>query len=397
MSLGIDLQVEDFERIFHDLICARLGELCRPLDFLDERGKPRGGTAIGDSGYPVRSIVLTELVGEVDEMFHLFELGNEDNLFRYRTLSGWAEQTKMAWDRGARRIFFKSSGSTGEAVRLGHDFSLMSQEIGFWASHFSQVKRVVSLVPCHHIYGFLFTVLLPKALGCDWVEARFWSPRGLMGRLRPGDLVVGFPDRWRGLSSSSWPELVEAVTSTAPCPPTLIDSLRDHGLMRMTEVYGSSETAGIGMRTAVEKPYELLPYWRHDAGKDELIRSEGTQERRFSVPDLLRWTGDRCFRVEGRKDGAVQVAGKNVYPARVAQVLAQYPGVEACSVRLMNPSEGNRLKAFVVMEEHIQGNPVPQLFAWCGDQLEDAEIPAHFKIGKALPRNEMGKLKDWSL
>ncbi|MET0990744.1 MAG: hypothetical protein ABWX66_00005, partial [Lacisediminihabitans sp.] len=51
-------------------------------------------------------------------------------------------------------------------------------------------------------------------------------------------------------------------------------------------------------------------------------------------PDHVERTGERSLRPIGRRDGAVQVAGYNVWPERVAQVLRETEGVAEAAVRL---------------------------------------------------------------
>lgn len=76
----------------------------------------------------------------------------------------------------------------------------------------------------------------------------------------------------------------------------------------------------------------------------------------FTVQDELVWEDSRHFLPQGRRDEVVQVGGRNVSPAHVAQVLRRHPRVRDASVRLMRPDEGLRLKAFVVPRQH-NGKP----------------------------------------
>ena len=67
------------------------------------------------------------------------------------------------------------------------------------------------------------------------------------------------------------------------------------------------------------------------------------------MPDIISFESQRVFRINGRKDKAAQVAGVNVYPSKVADILKQNALVKDAEVRL----GGERLKAFIVLKDGI--------------------------------------------
>ncbi len=339
------------------------------------------------------------LASAVNEMFHLHEAGGEDGLFADTTFGAWIEQVEAAWQSGVASVTFTSSGTSGRPKRCAHSADALSTEIAFLAELFRNRRRVVSLVPPHHAYGFLFAGLLPDALGVDHVDATKLGPAEIARSLAPGDLVVTFPDRWRWLERSllNWPEDVAGVVSTAPCPRDLIAALFERGLAAMTEVYGSSETAGVAVRRWPEFSYSLMPHWRfvEPVSEDapEIVHRSG---RRLLLPDRVRPRGGGRFELAGRLDGAVQVGGVNVYPDRVAARLRDRPGVKDAAVRLMRPEEGVRLKAFIVPEVGADLTALQmELNAWIDSVLPTAERPTALTFGDRFPRGTMGKSADW--
>jgi 4-coumarate--CoA ligase len=389
-------------RVVHDLIGAGLGNRMDSAAFLTNDG-PKGEVPFGAEGYPVDSVDFLDLARKVTDMFHLAEIGNEDNLLRYRSLVGWADVVHKGWGRFGTRISFASSGSTGEPKTATHDVIGLREEVTHLAGVFAERKRIIGLVPCHHIYGFLFTVLLPSHMGLSHVEARHLGPGALRRLLREGDLIVAVPTLWRYLLSvlPDFPDDVHGVSSTAPCPPELLVSLREKGLTRMTEVYGSSETGGVGIRHEPGEPFKLLDFWQVER-KDRVVLSRELPDGRRVVhdfPDLSDWLDERHFRILGRKDGAVQVAGHNVYPERVRNALLAHPAVDDCAVRLMRPEEGERLKAFATVLPEVQGGVdlERELHQWCVEKLRTVERPGHITFGPELPRNAMAKPADWPI
>lgn len=305
---------------------------------------------------------------------------------------------------GAQAVTFRTSGSSGTPKRCSHALATLWQETEVLAGLLPGRARILSAVPSHHIYGFLFTALLPCALGIDAVvDLRAASPAACLGMLRPGDLVVAHPGWWEALARLQpvfGPDIA-GVSSTAPCPDALAGDLAGAGL-RLLQVYGSSETGGVGWREAAAAPFTLFPYWQGADGVPALARRlpDGAVAR-YPLQDKLEWTDARRFRPAGRIDDAVQVAGTNVFPGYVADLLCMHPAVAEASVRLMRLDEGRRLKAFIVPRADYGGHGGDRaalgaaLAAWAGERLSTPERPAAWTFGERLPRQASGKPADW--
>lgn len=361
------------------------------------------GTELGSGSLETDSLDLLNLAGAVAEMFHLHETGVEEYLLRYRTLESWCEIVAVSLNKKFDRITFRTSGSTGKPKRCTHLTTDLLAEVSEHARTLGHCRRLLSLVPSHHIYGFIWTVLLPAQLGSEVIDARRWSPSRLAGELRSGDLLVGVPASWQLLSRTVdlFPSGIFGVTSGAPCPDALYTSVTEAGI-QLREIYGSSETAGIGVKYEPNGPFQLLSFWSRDAGEastNVLARTAPPCSLPTTVvaPDELLWESHRTFRVGARQDGAVQIAGTNVFPQRIAEMIQQHPNVNSCSVRLMRPEEGNRLKAFVVWKSESSPNSDAEVMfkEWLTSRLQPAEIPARFTFGASLPVNQMNKPCDW--
>lgn len=174
--------------------------------------------------------------------------------------------------------------------------------------------------------------------------------------------------------------------------------LLEQGLASHIEIYGSSETSGLGYRSHPDQPFELLPRWQRVDARTDVLMDTRTQEQ-YPLNDHIAWQTARDFLPQGRRDQAVQVAGINVFPAAVADKLRQLPYIHAVTVRLMSPDEGDRLKAFVVPADFNTPHTElrQQLQAWCQNHLATAECPQAFTFGVHLPSNELGKASDWSI
>ncbi|SHE34734.1 4-coumarate--CoA ligase, photoactive yellow protein activation family [Modicisalibacter ilicicola DSM 19980] len=350
------------------------------------------------------SMEVIALATRVNTCFQLHESGLEDYLLRYKTLGDWVTLVATARDRGARNLAFTTSGSTGTPKVCVHRWETLVEEAAFFARYFEDVlddrlTRVVALAPCHHIYGFIFTVLVPQLLELPVVRGQQALALAQARRLQGGDVVVGFPFVWQQLSRQAlrFPEKVLGLTSTGASDPEIIRLLRRQGLTAMVEIYGSSETAGVGARVDADESYRLLPRWRREDVAENELRDD--RNHHYALADDLHWLDDRHFHPRGRKDEAVQVGGVNVYPGRIARLLESLPQVARAQVRLMTHEEGGRLKAFVVPSTPLQaaGALTEKLTQWCRMHLTAPETPRVFTFGENLPTGAMGKPGDWEL
>ena len=359
--------------------------------------------AIGEQGLGLDSLERLAVAAALSEALHLHEAGIEDLLLARGRFGEWLEVAAEGLATYDAALTFRTSGSGGVAKACPHALGNLWQEVEHLSDLTSGTRRVLSAVPAHHMYGFLFTVLLPDRLDCaDVIDVRRLTPQALVAMTQPGDLIVSHPAHWSVVArhALSLPPGVNGVTSTAPCPDALARSLKDIGLAALMQVYGSSEAAGIGTRMAQGGAFELMPFWSRDpcdghrllrTAKDGAVSGHATQDR-------LDWLDTRRFSISGRVDEAVQVGGTNVFPARVRQVLLDHPQVADAQVRLMTPDEGSRLKAFVVAAPGADPEALQtDLWHWTESRLTAPERPKAFALGDQLPRNPIGKLADWPL
>ncbi len=376
-----------------------------------ELGRLRPGRAPGKigvdcdlaAGLGADSLELMALTAALADVLQLPQAAMLDGLLADTCLAAWTAMVMQALEAAQPGAMgFRTSGSAGRPKPCRHEMATLWQEVEQLAGLLPDTRRIVSLVPAHHIYGFLFTVLLPQTLGDVAVlDARGRVAAGVWQDLRAGDVVIGFPDAWQAAlaGSAPVPAGVTGVTSTAPCSEALADSLAQRGLRRLLQVYGSSETAGVGWRDRADQPYRCFDYWQRVL-EDEavLARMQPDGSRQLHrLQDRLRWQDDCHFLPVGRIDAAVQVGGVNVFPERVAATLRAHALVQDAAVRLMRPDEGARLKAFIVPVAGAPADLVAALDAHARAQLSSAERPAAYNVGAALPRQRNGKLADWMI
>ncbi|MBC8086057.1 MAG: AMP-binding protein [Phycisphaerae bacterium] len=358
---------------------------------------------IGSPGLGLDSLERMSVAAALSQALHLHESGQDDLLLVKRQFGEWLDVIADALLAFDSRITFRTSGSSGSPKACVHLLASLEQEVDVVCDVSGPVKRILSAVPAHHIYGFLFTVLLPARLDVhEVIDIRRLTPQVLGHMLRPGDLVVSHPAHWDLVArhTSFSLETIRGISSTAPCPAELALRLAQRGLTQLLQIYGSSETGGVGWRTSASAPYTLMEFWSRDATQDGgLLRTlpDGSGARHV-LQDNIEWLPDGRFHVGPRRDAAVQVGGINVFPARVRDVLLTHPEVVDAAVRLMSPHEGARLKAFVVLRPETNSQTFrEQLQGWLSTQVSAVEMPKSITLGDTLPRNDQGKLSDWPI
>lgn len=361
-------------------------------------------TNSNESDVAVDSLERLALAGRVVQFFHMEDSGVEDYLLRRHSISEWADIVLKSREVHSQNITVTTSGSTGQPKACEHSWSNLVEEANEFARIFSKEyevfpSRIVALVPSHHIYGFLFTVLLPNSIDIPVLRGFKAYSHVRNGGLKAGDIVVGFPELLTQLATEipPLPPGVLFISSAGYCPPATLHQLYAMGAARAVEVYGSSETAGVGYRSEPENHYRLLPRWHTDSSDPQYIIDRQTGHT-FALPDNVKWNNANEFQIEGRIDKAISIRGTNVFPLRISDCLRQHPAIADANVRPLRTDEGNGLKAFVVLHSNCDEEITEQsLKIWLSARLLTVEIPDHISFGERLPLNSMGKVSDWSI
>lgn len=351
----------------------------------------------------VDSLEWMAIATRVVTFFQMQQSGIEDYLLRVHTLAQWAEVVAKSRELGATDICFATSGSTGTPKLIVHQWRSLSSEIDFFQQYYCSFAtppaRIISLVPAHHIYGFLFGVMLPQALHVPVIRGFAAYATLLNGTLAPGDLLITIPAVLQQFERRLLmaPKGISLVCSAGPSPLETMQRLQQSG-MTTTEVYGSSETAAIGVRADTSSHYKLLPRWQRRSGQllfDTLAKAE------VFPSDNLQWQDNEHFQPCGRWDFAVSVKGINVFPVEIAGKLAQHPQVRDARVRLVSEHASSGLKALLIVAAPLSAEEEDKLISdvksWAQTQLSAPELPVYYRVATAIPLNNMGKESDWPL
>lgn len=368
-----------------------------------------------ESGLHADSLEMMALSIALSRSIHLENSEIEDNLFNKTLLDDWISISLKSLTVSSAQISFKSSGSLGLKKYHTHPLAQLEQEAEFLGQLLKGRKRIVRAVPSHHIYGFIFSVLLPRYLGnsVEVIDMRTLSSNAIQALLQPGDLLIAYPEFWQYCDESNidFSADIVGINSSGPCPVQVGVNLLEKSLSSFYEIYGSSETAGIGWKAHPLSEYRLFPFWEKAESEIEINRllADGSFKS-YQLQDDLHWYLPTQFVVKGRKDETVQVGGVNVSLNVVREKLVKHPLIKDAAVRMMKPEEGARLKAFIVLKDENKNTEsvckvyglneqslYNQIEHYINNNFSTAERPKSITYGLKIPVNKMGKKSDWPI
>lgn len=308
-----------------------------------------------------------------------------------------------------------TSGTTGAPLACPKTAAQLLGEAEVLARTFGldEHETILATVPPHHIYGLLFGLLVPLVGGSSFVRETHLhaEPLAALWNGERATTLVSVPAHLRALAVLD-PTAFEArprnvFSSGAALPEATSVMLHERFGWRVTEVLGSSETGGIGYRTAViEAGASPSPF----LALDSVTVSEGEGGRMvvdspFLDPDVPRpfVSADRVVVVDsrrfihlGRADGVVKVGGTRVSVQEIEARLLAIPGVTDAVVWAVpvGGARGHETRAAVAGRDATGALLTHEalrreLLKW----LEPVVVPRRIRVLDALPREPTGKLR----
>ncbi|MGF1766682.1 AMP-binding protein [Enterovibrio makurazakiensis] len=301
-----------------------------------------------------------------------------------------------------------TSGSSGVPKAIEKSLHQLQEELNQLEQQWGkQVQQATffSTVSHQHIYGFLFRILWPLSAGRPFMCRDLVYPEQVIAQAKGHHVLVSSPALLKRLSEQTNSDgYCSIFSSGGPLPYDAAQlSIASLGYLPI-EVYGSTETGGIGFR---QQTSESSP-WRLFDGITASLNESGCLSLRSPYIDPQQWyhTADICelfddrhFLLKGRADRVVKVEEKRVSLTEIEQRLCQSPWVtDAASVVL---SQGGRqvIAAVVVLsaqgldiiQETSQGKFKLSLRHAMREWLEPIAIPRRLKFVQNIPQNSQGK------
>ena len=265
------------------------------------------------------SLALVTLATAVGEYFNVKESGLEENLIRYRDFVSWVDIVCDSLEHYSEGITFFTSGTTGEPKRIFHSMESLEKEVLYLAKLLSGAKSIHAFVRPHHIYGFLYTIALPKFLGVTRVFHEP-IPSDAFFQMSQESLIVSTPTLYDIVAKkdANFLDKITAVSSTQLLEKKTKERLKERGINKIIEIYGSSETLGVGYRWDESEEFTLFEYLK----KNSLT----------GVQDSLEWQSENRFKLGARMDETLKSKGYLINAQEYQKKLEALAGIKSCEV-----------------------------------------------------------------
>ena len=314
-------------------------------------------------------------------------------------------------DAAETKIHMYTSGSTGHPKAVLQRMKEFEMDNAFimskWGDDF--YKRIVcSCVNQHHIYGLLFSVMLPFAAGVPFRRNRITVPAEFKSLTDTSYMIIAVPaflkrtveDETESFGLKS-PVIFTSGGVLTPDVAKKTDQIMGFWPI---EVYGSTETSGIAYRQS-KNGLEWTPFDNAEISQNAdgclIIRSPYISDPAgFETADLVEIFPDGRFLLKGRSDSIVKIEEKRISVTEVENRLNQNPYVkDSCVIAMADRRQ--YLAAAVVLSpagvEKFAGADkfdINQYFRnYLAGFFEAVVLPRKWRYLEAIPQNAMGKRK----
>jgi len=320
---------------------------------------------------------------------------------------------------------------------LQSDIDGCVKHVGFVAA-----DTFLGVLPQFHSFGLTALTLLPLYVGSTVVYSARFIPRkiiGLMKKHRP-QVFMAVPSMYTALLSvkqseaDDYKSLTYAVSGGEPLPSETTKQFRERFNVQLLEGYGLTETSpvthwarpqpfregSVGQNlpivtaVTVDDDNRLLPrnvegeilvagpnvmagYYNLPAETAATfinLTHPETREplRYFRTGDIGRIDQDGFLFITGRKKEMLIIAGENVFPREIEEVLNRHPSVNASAViGKKDDMRGEIAVAFIELTEDAEFDE-QALRAHCRENLAPFKTPREIHVIDELPRNPTGKI-----
>lgn len=263
-------------------------------------------------------------------------------------------------DRACLTLFTSGSGGHPKAIRKTlRQLQYEVAELDFqWASMLGQ-SSVAATVRHQHIYGLLFRLLWPLAAGRCFFSQMFLSPEALLKAVQATPACwVASPAQLKRLDERTDWHLLSRLRAVFSSGGTLTRDAAGQIARRsgkqVIEIYGSSESGGIGWRMVPQQslwtPFTGIRLATVQDGRCRL-QSPYLPEPGFCLlDDRISLHRDGRFELAGRIDRIVKVEEKRLSLTEMENALQQADAVKQAHCQVLS-ARRERIAASIVLSE----------------------------------------------
>lgn len=313
-----------------------------------------------------------------------------------------------AFDGRCHAVSLLTSGSTGVPQAHAKRWDTLVGDVGAAVPRLASLLgrpsldglTLVATVPVQHSYGLESSVLLAMLGGAAFDSGRPFFPadiaRALAAVPRPRALVTTpFHLKTLLLSGVELPPVDFILSATAPLSPQLAAQAEEALGGPMIEIYGSTETGQVATRRTTQTDVwetlgDIRVHAEHGEAGERFIFAGDFVPEPTPMADILELIDERRFRLLGRANDLIHVAGRRSSLGYLNYHLNSIPGVQDGAFWLPDDVADGVVRpvALVVAPEVSNEDIVAQL----RQRLEAVFVPRRVVHVKALPREATGKL-----
>ena len=298
-----------------------------------------------------------------------------------------------------------TSGSTGAPVPHAKSWALLVVNAQAEAERLAEAMgradltgtTLVGTVPAQHMYGFESTVLLALLTGAAFETERPFYPADIaaaLGRAPRPRVLVTTPFHLKTLleANVALPAIDLCVCATAPLSPQLAARAEAALATPLLEIYGCTEAGQVATRrTTAGAEWRTFGTLRLSGDGDRSIVSGGHVAQPTPLADVLEVLDAQRFRLLGRSNDVINVAGKRSSISHLNYHLNAVPGVVDGAFWMPPEGDGGpevvRLVALVAA-----GVDSAAIVAALRQRVDAAFLPRRIVHLASLPRDPTGKL-----
>ncbi len=306
------------------------------------------------------------------------------------------------------RSVFHTSGSTGGPKEIVKTFESLAREVAFHRTTYRTLPSgtvFLATIDPGHMYGTLWRVMLPRALGLPCDPEVILTPESLVAKMRAAERVFlvttpSFLDRFTAYAGQyDVPRnCVEIVTSGALLVKDVSDRAERVFGVAPRQIFGSTETGGVASRRG-DSPWTVFDAVRvRQEGGRLTVKSPYSFRRGWYVmgDGVELAPGAREFRLLGRIDRLVKVNEERVNLAEMEDKVRAL-GFADCALAVVEGERGPALGCVLVsnagtVPSSVGTVPALELRRMMMPVFPKGTVPRRFRFVRALPRNAQGKV-----
>jgi long-chain acyl-CoA synthetase len=345
-------------------------------------------------------------------------------------------------------VILYTSGTSGKpkGVMLTHRNLRTDADAAIEHAQLTKADTFLGVLPQFHSFGLTALTLIPLMLGSRIIYTARFVPKKIIQLIRahrPG-IFMAIPSMYGALltvkdaAPEDFASIRLPISGGEPLPQSVHDQCRDRFNLQLLEGYGLTETAPATHWSTpfANKPHSVgrqLPcvttlivdahdnpapvnhegeillagpnvmkgYYHQpdltaqvfvDLPAPDSATLPGVPRRFFRTGDIGRVDEDGYLFITGRKKEMLIIAGENVFPREIEEVLNQHPSVQdSAVVGQPDALRGEIAIAYVELKPDtaFDGSALRQ---WCRERLPQYKVPREVKHLEKLPRSPTGKI-----